>query len=450
MGSHTQGQTGIWSGIARARLRLVGWNSRHPDESMIDYASRLARIRREMRGQIAICIDGLVYEDGDSQFSATAIGGNRPFKHEAQKRFWANRTQSDLTDTVQSPTAFRALNSSSSCLEDNDPGYHETSRDDVHVDGPGHILEPNSTAEQVSTSAALPEASFSPRPVNGSNQDNPDNQDHGPSHPGFGSNPLIDVNEAFVAGSDGKYWYMGPTSSWSFCRRVLSSIASRLPDPTAPPDPWTLNRFQLNWSPLAKHERPIVDDLPAQDYAVFLAHTVKYHLGTLSLIIDDDAFFSQVRALYQNPTKEADRSRIWYAQFLLVLAFGEAITNKERVTPVPGTQYACRALSMVPHFFHVNKDSMVAVETLCLAGLYLQSLDLRPEAFQTSLTGPQQVPSNQYSRCDYQSFQGSDTSASVLSSLHRAHDPTARYLSTADLCGLRLQYLGNAQDIERL
>ncbi|KAL6354358.1 hypothetical protein LRP88_11688 [Fusarium phalaenopsidis] len=177
--------------------------------------------------------------------------------------------------------------------------------------------------------------------------------------------------------------FLGPTSSWSFCRRVLSLIASRLPEHHVPPDPWTLAQFELNWNPLDADESPAINDLPAQDYATFLAHTVKYHLGTLSPILDDEVFFARINDLYNDPVAEVQHSRLWYAQFLLVLAFGEAIVNSKGASATPGTRYASRAMSLIPNFFRVNKSSILAVETLCLAALYLQSLDLRLEAFQT-------------------------------------------------------------------
>jgi len=160
-------------------------------------------------------------------------------------------------------------------------------------------------------------------------------------------------------------------------------VSEYLLEQSIPPDPWTLCRFDLNWSPLGLDKQPFVDDLPGQDYATFLAHTVKYNLGILSPIIDDEVFFTRVHEFYRDPAAEAKRSRLWYAQFLLVLAFGEAIVNKEGASTVSGTQYASRALSLIPIFFRVNKNSILAMETLCLAGLYLQSLDLRLEAFQT-------------------------------------------------------------------
>lgn len=164
---------------------------------------------------------------------------------------------------------------------------------------------------------------------------------------------------------------------------MVALLASRLPEPDSPPDPWALDQFDFQWSPLGTHEQPVVDDLPPRDYAMYLAHSVKYHLGTLSPIIDDAVFFGHLDEMYDNPHEKAQRSRIWYAQFLLVLAFGEAILNKgSTASSIPGSQYAARALSLIPNTFRVNKSSMLVVETLCLASLYLQSLDLRLEAFQ--------------------------------------------------------------------
>ncbi|KAI8713896.1 Fungal-trans domain-containing protein [Fusarium sp. LHS14.1] len=155
----------------------------------------------------------------------------------------------------------------------------------------------------------------------------------------FNTNPLIGGDETFAVGSDGKFWFLGPTSSWSFCRRVLSLIASRLPEHHVPPDPWTLAQFDLNWTPLGADESPAINDLPAQDYATFLTHTVKYHLGTLSPILDDEVFFARINDLYSDPAAEVQRSRLWYAQFLLVLAFGEAIVNSKGASASPGSQY---------------------------------------------------------------------------------------------------------------
>ncbi|WAO88456.1 NACHT domain-containing protein [Fusarium falciforme] len=50
-----------WSGIAQAKLRHVGVGRRVLGQSTLSYARELAALKRKMRGQIAVRIDGLVY-----------------------------------------------------------------------------------------------------------------------------------------------------------------------------------------------------------------------------------------------------------------------------------------------------------------------------------------------------------------------------------------------------
>jgi len=175
---------------------------------------------------------------------------------------------------------------------------------------------------------------------------------------------------------------MGPSSSWAFCRRVLALIGSRMPEADFSPDPWYLDTFNLSWSPLGLNEQPSVENLPTHDYVIFLVNTVKYHLGSFSEIINHDAFLERLERFYENPAAEANRSRFWYAQYLLVLAFGEAFTLMVSPTSLPGTEYASRALSLISTIVTIDRNSLVAIETFCLAALYLQSLDLRLMAFQ--------------------------------------------------------------------
>lgn len=52
-----------WAGIAIARLKLVGDRSMCYHETLVDYAERLARMRKDWRGKVipSICIEGIVY-----------------------------------------------------------------------------------------------------------------------------------------------------------------------------------------------------------------------------------------------------------------------------------------------------------------------------------------------------------------------------------------------------
>ena len=155
-----------------------------------------------------------------------------------------------------------------------------------------------------------------------------------------------------------------------------------MPKPKHPVSPWDLETVHLEWSPIGLKEAPDVENLPSKDYAIFLAYTVKYHLGSLYDIIDHDVFHQHLHEFYDNPAEVAKEHRYWFSQFLFVLAFGEAFSKTESNEEVPGLSYAPRALSLIPTLVPIDKGSRPAVEALCLAALYLQAVDLRLMAFQ--------------------------------------------------------------------
>lgn len=178
---------------------------------------------------------------------------------------------------------------------------------------------------------------------------------------------------------------MGPTSSWAFCRRVLSFLGSRFPDPEPPVYPWDLETINLSWNPIGLHDQPDVSGLPSYEYAIYLLSSVQYHLGCLYEIIEEIFFRQNVERFYEEPAAVAQQSRFWYSQFLFVLAFGEAFVNNSALpTGAPGIEYASRALSLIPSLVPMDacKDSLAAVRAHCLAALYLQAADLRLMAFQ--------------------------------------------------------------------
>lgn len=146
-----------------------------------------------------------------------------------------------------------------------------------------------------------------------------------------------------------------------------------MPRPEPPVEPWDLETLDLTWNPIGLNEQPNVDNIPSQDYALFLTSTVKYHLGSLYEIVDDDSFHSQMERFYEDPSAVAFQSRFWYAQFLMILAFGDAFTLSGSGKSIPGIHYASRALSILPGIVPVEKriNSVAAVEAFCLVALYL-------------------------------------------------------------------------------
>lgn len=176
---------------------------------------------------------------------------------------------------------------------------------------------------------------------------------------------------------------MGPSSSWSFCRRVLALLGKRLPDSNFAPDPWHLDgvAFKIQWKPLGYDEIPDVSNLPPLDYALFLFNSVKFYFGVMFYIIDEPSYLKHLKELYEDPIAKATESRLWFAQYLLILAFGKAISSSSahRDAP-PGYQYAVRAMALMPNLSGMN-DALQSIEALALASLYFQSIDMRMAAF---------------------------------------------------------------------
>ncbi|KAJ5811418.1 hypothetical protein N7474_007719 [Penicillium riverlandense] len=201
----------------------------------------------------------------------------------------------------------------------------------------------------------------------------------------FSRNPLVEKDCSFAQTPDGRLWYMGPTSSWSFCRRVLALIGRRVPESNCPPDPWCVDgmAFKLQWKPLPPDEVPDVSNLPPLDYSLFLFNTVKFYFGFLSFMIDESVYLRHLHEFYKDPGAKATSARPWYSQFLLVLAFGKVfLTHKNPGGSPPGHQYASRAMALLPDLSAMHEDALTCIQTLSLAAVYLQSIDMRRAAFQ--------------------------------------------------------------------
>lgn len=177
---------------------------------------------------------------------------------------------------------------------------------------------------------------------------------------------------------------MGPSSSWSFCRRVLALIGRHVSENDCPPDPWHFDGgvFRMQWKPLGINEIPDTCNLPPLDYALFLFNTAKFYFGHLFYLIDEPSYLKHLHELYENPSGKATSSRLWYAQYLLVLAFGKAfiVQNSSHNGPA-GHQYAARAMSLLPDMSGVDREPLIAIQTLTLAAVYFQSVDMRVAAY---------------------------------------------------------------------
>ncbi|QGI91949.1 hypothetical protein CEK26_005018 [Fusarium fujikuroi] len=202
--------------------------------------------------------------------------------------------------------------------------------------------------------------------------------------PAFRQNPLVD-NDYVFGQAMGRYWYMGPASSWAFCRRVLALVGKHLPEANNEPLPWHLDgvAFRLQWRPLMPDEPPDISNLPPSDYAYFLIQTARFYLGPLASLIDEAEFLQHFKELYQDASAKAVSCKLWYAQYLLMIAFGKAfLGGKSADGSPPGYQYAARAMPLMPELAGIALDPVLSAQALTLAAIYFQSIDMRVAAYQ--------------------------------------------------------------------
>jgi len=175
--------------------------------------------------------------------------------------------------------------------------------------------------------------------------------------------------------------WLAPSSPWSFTARLTLLMTEKLNLAYSAPDFFGEDVYPLQWSPATASATPDIGGLPSIDHALYLFETVKFHLGQNYRFFDEEAFVKHMREFYSdNPVRKAAESRLWFVQFLLVLAFGKAFLSRSNARDPPGSKYFVRAMSLMPEITSLWKDSIMAIEVLALAGLYLYSIDQRESA----------------------------------------------------------------------
>ncbi|PYH96245.1 Zn(II)2Cys6 transcription factor [Aspergillus ellipticus CBS 707.79] len=172
--------------------------------------------------------------------------------------------------------------------------------------------------------------------------------------------------------------WLSPTSTWSFTARLTLMMTQRLHPDTAYDVPYFLDGeiYPLQWK--CSDDAPDIGNLPSIDYALYLFNTVKFHLGQTFRLLDEEAFTTHMQEFYYgDATKKVADSRLWFVQFLLVLAFGKAFLEKSKKKDPPGAEYFTRAMSLMPEYSSLWRDTFLAIEVLALAALYLCSIDRR-------------------------------------------------------------------------
>ncbi|KAH7054394.1 Zn(II)2Cys6 transcription factor [Macrophomina phaseolina] len=182
---------------------------------------------------------------------------------------------------------------------------------------------------------------------------------------------------------NGRKWiWLSPWSPWSFTVRLTLMMTEKLhlDMPNSPPVYSDGETYPLQWRPCSEDTPPDITGLPSKDHALYLFNAVKFHLSYR--FFDDGEFIKNVNDFYHGKAQEkATESRLWFVQFLIVLAFGNAFLSKSKnPREPPGAKYFVRAMSLMPEHSSVWKGSLLAVEVHILAGLYLYSIDHREAA----------------------------------------------------------------------
>ncbi|PPJ55688.1 hypothetical protein CBER1_05872 [Cercospora berteroae] len=197
-------------------------------------------------------------------------------------------------------------------------------------------------------------------------------------------NPLVSRTLPYVRDTCGRPRYLGPSSTWAFCRRALFLLGPH--SPGTHDDSALLNNdgtaFRLRWETKTAVEPGDLNDLPAADYALYLYNSVKFRLGELFGIMDEASFMNHFERFHREPWQVATEQRLWFVEYLLILAYGKALLSHPGRSPVPGSDFAARAMALLPDAATLHEEGMHSIEVLALVALYFQSIDMRVTAYQ--------------------------------------------------------------------
>lgn len=154
-------------------------------------------------------------------------------------------------------------------------------------------------------------------------------------------------------------------------------------DPIEIPLPVDGDAYRVTWSPVRADETADISGLPSLDYSLYLMNTVKFHLGQTLRLFDEEEFSRNLYEFYEDAEAKLAQSRLWYVQFLLVLAFGKAflVSTKSNSNAPAGAEYFSRAMSLIPDTPEMWHESILAIEVLAMTALYLYSIDMRDSAY---------------------------------------------------------------------
>lgn len=165
----------------------------------------------------------------------------------------------------------------------------------------------------------------------------------------------------------------------------MNIIQSRLNPSNTKPIPLAVDgdAYQLHWRQASSEELPDISGLPSLEHALYMLNTVQFHFGHLYRLFDEDEFLRNLQEFYDNAAAKVQSNRLWYVQFLMILAFGEAFLAPVRkaANTSSWTKYFSRAMSLLPDVTGLWQEPILSIEVLALIGLYFHSVDMRDTAY---------------------------------------------------------------------
>ncbi|KAG4291934.1 hypothetical protein FPRO06_13187 [Fusarium proliferatum] len=194
-------------------------------------------------------------------------------------------------------------------------------------------------------------------------------------------NPLSSGQSKFMVSAQGREFYLGTSSNWSFTRRVLSLTHEYIHQSPISVDNLLFDglAYDLGWD--GSRITPALDPpvMPSLDHAVFLINTVKFHCGQLFHLFDEETFMAYLHEFYADPSSHIAAADLPYIHLLLILAFGKAFAenNNYQAKRPPGADYFVTALRLLPSIHILVYQPLISTEILCCIALYFESLDYR-------------------------------------------------------------------------
>ncbi|EXJ81855.1 hypothetical protein A1O1_07920 [Capronia coronata CBS 617.96] len=198
------------------------------------------------------------------------------------------------------------------------------------------------------------------------------------------TNPLVSQTSSYVQDSVGRYRFLGSSSTWTFSQRAFIHLQQAFPENETIAIPLNVDgsAYQLDYTYANSDGIPDTTELPSIDYTLYLMNTVKFHTCQMLRPFDAEEFTRNLYEFSEQGVAKIESSRLWFVQFLLIVALGKAmlVVLKDPSTP-PGSAWFQRAMSIMPDSVRLLREPTLAIQVLCLVTLFLMSIDMKEAAY---------------------------------------------------------------------